>query len=130
MFVSDILLWHENFVLVGGVPRLVFSSGSPTLLEDTLEKKGGAIAEAFFTFSFGTLDLLQNYVLVHINPPMSSDGDYEYDGKTAYSFASDYVFIQLTKKRDEQLLAGAIGLFNSGVASDTIGAAPAGYLFE
>jgi hypothetical protein len=130
MFVGDIPLWHENFVLVGGVPRLVFSSDSPTLLEETLEKKGGAIADAFFTFSFGTVDLLQNYMLVHINPPMSSDGDYEYDGKTVYSFASDYVFKQLMEKHNGQMLARAIGLFNSGAASETIGAASAGNLFE
>ena len=119
--------WYENFVRYGGVPRFVMHNGGD--MEDSLLTKGGAIAEGFFKFSFGAVDLQQSYTLVHINPP-STNGYFQYDGQAMYSFASDYVFRQLLEKHRVQMLAGAAGLFNTGVATETCGAVSAGNLFE
>ena len=120
--------WYENFVRYGGVPRYVMRNRSDRL-EEVLFKNGGAIAEGFFKFSFGTIDPQQSYTLVHINPP-STNGHFQYDGQAMYSFASDYVFRQLLEKQRVQMLAGAVGLFNTGVATETCGAVSAGNLFE
>ena len=95
-----------------------------------MAEKGGPIAEGFFKFSFGTVDLHQSYLLVHINPPVSVDGDVQYDGDSVYSFASDAIFQMLVDKHNTQMLAGAVGLFNAGAASETYGAVSAGNLFE
>ncbi len=95
-----------------------------------MAEKGGAIAEEFFKFSFGTVDWLQSYMLVHINPPVAGNGDCEYDGETVYSFASDAIFQWLVNKHNAQMLAGAVGMFNCGAASETYGAVSAGNLFE
>jgi hypothetical protein len=55
---ANIARWYEDFVLFGGVPRHVFpraGSVSPrTKLQEALAEKGGALAEEFFKFSFGT----------------------------------------------------------------------------
>ena len=127
-------LWYGDFVIFGGVPRLVIpipgGGSSHALLNETLAVKGGAIAEAFFKFSFGAVDLLQSYMLIHINPPVSSDGNFKYDGETLYSFASDDIFQRLVGKHNAQMLAGAVGMFNIGAASETYGAVSAGNLFE
>jgi hypothetical protein len=119
--------WYENFVRYGGVPRFVMHNGGD--MEDALSTKGGIIAEGFFKFSFGTIDPQQSYTLVHINPP-STNGHFQYDGQATYSFASDYVFRQLLEKHRVQMLTGAGGLFNTGVATETFGAVSAGNLFE
>jgi len=139
MFVeADISKWYDNFVLFGGVPRHVLhGSASHNMLKEALAAKGGAIAENFFKFSFGAVDSLQNYMLVHINPPLvavAGDGDgednFDYKGETVYSFASDFIFQWLVSKNNAQMLAGAVGMFNAGAASEAYGAVSAGNLFE
>eukprot|EP01039_Chlorochromonas_danica_P010110 gene10110-11190_t len=130
----EIAQWYEDFVLFGGVPRHVIPRAAcidpHTKLEATLAEKGGAIAEEFFKFGFGTVDWLQSYMLVHINPPVSDNGDFEYDGLTLYSFASDAIFQWLVNKHNAQMLAGAVGMFNSGASSWKYGGVSAGNLFE
>ena len=121
--------WYDNFVLFGGVPRHMFSNSPHKKLERIMTNKGGAIIESFFKFSFGTLDMLQNYMIVHINPPLVN-GKFVYDGIVKHSFASDQIFQQLQDMHRVQMLAGAVGMFNSGAASETYGAVSAGNLFE
>ena len=137
LFVNgDIASWYDDFVLFGGVPRHVVPNpndltiNSHSQLRAAVAEKGGPIAEAFFKFSFGTVDWLQSYLLVHINPPVSVHGDFQYDGDLVYSFASDAIFQRLVDKHNTQMLAGAVGLFNAGAASETYGAVSAGNLFE
>lgn len=135
MFVrSDIENWYDEFVLFGGVPRYIFpnpADDSPrALLNACLLNKGGSISEGFFKFGFGAVDWMQSYLLVHINPPVSSAGEFDYRGEKCYTFASDSIFKLLAKKHSAQMLAGAVGLFNAGAASETYGAVSAGKLFE
>ena len=134
MFVnSNIAEWYDNFVHFGGVPRYVIpkAGADPKIkLDESLADKGGKIAEDFFKFSFGTIDSLQSYMLVHINPPVSANGDFQYDGRKVYSFASDIIFQKLVDTYESIMLAGAIGIFNSGVAEQTYGSVSAGNLFE
>jgi hypothetical protein len=129
----DIAQWYEDFVLFGGVPRLVIPTldriDPHTTLENVLAAEGGAIVEKVFKQGFGTVDLMQSYMLVHINPPVAENGDFKYDGETVYSFASDAIFQRLVDKHKVQMLAGAVGMFNCGVASETYGAASASHLF-
>ena len=130
----NIELWN-NFDKFGGVPRHVMPSNpgeidSLSILQDTLDRKGGIIAENFFTYSFGTVDMFQNYMLVHINPPKSDSGEYKYDGRAEYSFASNYVFLEIVNKNLEKVLMQAINIFNCGVASETFGPVTAGFMFE
>eukprot|EP01031_Cornospumella_fuschlensis_P030373 gene30373-36700_t len=137
MFVSgaDNGRWYEDFALFGGVPRYIFPNASSRrvprkLLKKALEEKGGALAESFFKFGFGMTDWQQNYMLVHINPPVSAVGDFDYSGDIEYTFASDAIFHWLAEKHGKQMLAGAVGMFNVGAASDSYGAVSAGKLFE
>lgn len=136
MFVSaDIGSWYDDFVLFGGVPRYIFpdpASGRDPhiLISNALEEKGGGLAESFFKFGFGTVDWLQSYMLVHINPPLPASGEFDYRGKKEYTFASDAIFQWLAKKHSAQMLAGAVGMFNVGAASESYGAVSAGKLFE
>eukprot|EP01033_Poteriospumella_lacustris_P003541 gene3549-2587_t len=141
LFVSaDIDSWYEDFVLFGGVPRYLFPYGDPSnpsrmygdprrLMEKALFEKGGAIAESFFPSGGVSVDSLQSYyMLVHINPPVSTAGEVDYRGVTKYTFASDAVFQRLVQKHRPQLLARATGMFNT--ASETFGAVFEGHLFE
>ena len=125
---ANISVWYENFVRYGGVPRSVFSDSN--LLKEALDTKGGDIAECFFNYSFGIVNSLQDYMLVHINPPMSEDKKYVYNGITTYSFASDFVFEKLVESNFEVMLAGAVKWFNAGGAKETLDAFSAGVLFE
>jgi hypothetical protein len=141
-FVSaDIGNWYDDFVLFGGVPRCIFPNRDPhmspaidrdphMLMSNALEEKGGALAESFFKYGFGMADWLQSYMLVHINPPLSAAGEFDYRGKKVYTFASDAIFQWLVEKHSTQMLAGAVGMFNVGVASESYGAVSAGKLFE
>jgi hypothetical protein len=129
--------WYDNFVSFGGVPRYVMPNEIPGFklkndikLKSAIATKGMIIAEEFFKDSFGTIDLFQNYMLVHINPPLSTDGDFQYEGAIVYSFASDYIFQKLVEKNKTKMLTGAAGMFNVGAASDEYGAVSAGNLFE
>lgn len=136
LFVSaDIASWYDDFVLFGGVPRYIFpdpTSGRDPhmLMTGALQQKGGALAESFFKYSFGMADWLQSYMLVHINPPLSANGEFDYRGMKLYSFASDAIFQRLAEKHSFQMLAGAVGVFNVGAASELYGAVSAGKLFE
>ena len=68
-------------------------------------------------------------MLVHMNPSMSDDGDYEYSGSTVYSFASDAIFQQLVEKHKVQMLAGAVAMFNCRAASESYGTVSSDNLF-
>ena len=134
---SDKASWIDRFDIFGGVPRHLFfkeeygkKDSSMLELEEALENKGGALAESFFKFGYGTVDNLINYMLVHVNPPVRDNGIIDYAGKREFSFASDFIFRKLVEKYNSQLLAQAIGIFNSGSASYTFGAGSAGHLFE
>lgn len=63
-------------------------------------------------------------------PPASADGDYEYEGQIVYSFASDAIFQLLMKQYNDQMLAGAMRLFNVRAAPETSGFVSVGVLFE
>jgi hypothetical protein len=136
LFVSaDIARRYDEFVLFGGVPRYIFpdatdDSSPRELLAEALEEKGGALSESFFKYGFGMANWLQSYMLVHINPPVSADGEFVYHGKKVYTFASDAIFQWLAEKHSTQMLAGAVGMFNVGAASESYGAVSAGKLFE
>jgi hypothetical protein len=137
MFLNpNIALWFADFVFFGGVPRYVIPTGVAGIdpharFKEALAVKGGAIAEDFFKFGFGIVDSYQSYMLVHINPPKSIDGDFEYGSSgIVYSFASDIIFQRLMEKYQAQMLAGAANLFNCGAAIETYGAVSAGNLFE
>ena len=134
MFLNpEIGLWHKNFVVFGGVPRYVFPRAceinTHVMLDDALDQEGEIIATEFFKFSFGNVDSQQSYMLVHSNPALSVDEDYEYSGRTVYSFASDFIFQKLVKRHEVQMLAGAKGIFNCEAASASYGAV-SGNLFE
>ena len=129
---ADVKLWYEDFVRFGGVPRHVLpgpAGDSRILLLKALEEKGGLVAEGFFKSGFGTIDMFQSYMLVHINPP-TVDGDYVYGGRAKYTFASDYIYQWLNDKYQAIMLAGAVGMFNAGAAPEAYGAVSAGHLFE
>ena len=90
--VSDIELWY-----FGGVARYVLrlDDKCPRLeLNRPLDQElfSSTIAESFCKSSFGTLHLLDSYMLVHAISPVTEDGGYEYDGEIVYSFASDIIF--------------------------------------
>jgi hypothetical protein len=106
-------------------------------LESAVSQKGGLIIREFSKFGFNTIDLIQNYLLIHINPPLPSspsssdiDSDFQYNGMPKYSFASDYVFQLLVSKYDAMMLAKSSDVFNVGVANSAYGAVSAGHLFE
>jgi hypothetical protein len=138
MFVSGdkpIGSWYDDFVLFGGVPRYIFNSNTGILatqylLDNALKVKGGYLAESFFKFGLSMTDWLQCYMLVHINPPMSAAGDFDYNKNTVCTFASDAIFKELMKVHSTKMLAGAVGMFNAGVACESYGAVSAGKLFE
>jgi hypothetical protein len=69
-------------------------------------------------------------ILVHINPPLSAAGDFDDNKNTVYTFASDAIFQMLAKKHRTQMLAGAVDMFNVGVASEPYNAVSVGKLFE
>ena len=136
-------LWYDNFVRFGGVPRYVLPRSHAAdqqlllLLESAVSQKGGLIITEFFKFGFNTIDLIQNYLLVHINPPpfvsasySDIDSDFQYDGIPNYSFASDHVFQLLVSKYGTMMLAIFSVVFNVGVATSAYGAVSAGHLFE
>ena len=57
----------KYFFLFGGVPRYVLQR----------VQKGGTIVTEFSQLNFGFVDSQDCYLLVHIDPPMSDDGEYE-----------------------------------------------------
>ena len=67
---------------------------------------------------------------MHINPPLSAVGDFDYNHITVYTFASDTIFQMLAKKHRTQMLAGAVDMFNVGVASESYDAVSSDKLFE
>jgi hypothetical protein len=122
--------WEKNFISCGGVPRLVLSDFSIDKVDKAIDEKGGSISENFFKFGHGSIDILQNYCLVHINPPVSESGIVKYDGRIVYSFASDEIFQKLACKYHQSILAAASQLFDVGAAPETFGSSSAGHLFE
>ena len=101
---SDDTNWIAAFILFGGVPRNVFWDGTETnpaiKLSDTLESKGGIIAENFFRRGFGNIDPENSYMILHVNPPWCPEqNDWLYDQAVVYSFASDEIFKKIAEKR-------------------------------
>ena len=99
------------------------------LLDHAFDQKGGIIVTEFFKRGLGTVDSQQSYMLVHINPRISDDGEYEYR-KIEYSFASDTIFQKLMEKHNVAMLAEAVGMFNCKAALESYGAVSSGNLFE
>eukprot|EP01036_Dinobryon_divergens_P035534 gene35534-46071_t len=138
---SRVQLWYDNLVRWGGVPRHVLSANNAAQLLalqlETAESHRPIITE-LFKFGLSAMDLIQNSLLIHINPPppllvspSSSDSDdFQYDGVPIYSFASDHVFQLLVSKYSTMLLAQAADVFNADVATSTHGSASTGHLFE
>jgi hypothetical protein len=125
--------WYEKFVLFGGVPRLVLSNkdnDALVKLEVVIKTKGKYIAENFFKGGFGDLDNTMSYLVLHINPTQGESG-WIYTGECpVYSFASDAIFQRIARLHGDMLLASAITIFNSGIASSMYGGASAGHYFE
>jgi hypothetical protein len=99
---SDKFIWYDNFVLFGEVPRYVIPDeirgldvSNSLYLEETLATKGMMIAEEKASAQSTCFRII--YMLLHINPPISTDGDFEYNGGLVYSFASDLIFQKLAK---------------------------------
>ena len=49
----------------------------PLGLDEEVIQKGGTIVTEFSQLNFGFVDSQDCYLLVHIDPPMSDDGEYE-----------------------------------------------------
>ena len=49
----------------------------PLGLDEEVIQKGGTIVTEFSQLHFGFIDSQNHYLLVHIDPPMSDDGEYE-----------------------------------------------------
>ena len=124
--------WSEEFDIYGGVPRLVLFSDSESSspMEAALEQKGFFIAERFLKAGLASIDLLQNYLLVHINPPTLTDGSFMYHGKEEYSLASSYVYDVLKGKHINQMIVEACNVFNAGLGPKTYGDSDSGKMFE
>ena len=90
------------------------------LLDEEVIQTGGTIVTEFFQLHFGFVDSQDCYLLVRINPPMSDDGEYEYSGRTVYSFAFDAIFQKLMEKHKVEMLAGAAAMFNCETASSQL----------
>ena len=94
--------------------------GEPLGLDEEVIQKGGTIVTEFSQLNFGFVDSQDCYLLVRINPPMSDDGEYEYSGRTVYSFASDAIFQKLMEKHKVEMLAGVAAMFNCETASSQL----------
>jgi len=123
MFLDErVETWYDDFVVFGGVPRHVTPSNLLRVdphhkLKDAMNEKGASIAQRFFeSGDLGALD--PDYLLIHINPPATVEGGFDYDGRKEYSFASDHIFKMLAMKYEATMLAGARRLFNVGGASN------------
>ena len=129
---ADQSKWNDNFALFGGVPRYVFdnSTNSRNNFDVNFDEKGRGISSSFFASGFGMIDLHQNYMLIHINPPLTYTGQYDYGGKRVLSFASEIVLEKVYHLNDAMILAQATELFNSGNSTAIYGATTAGKIFE
>ena len=132
----NVEIWYDRFVQCGGVPRTVFwdrTFANPMdYLLQAFEEKGAIVAEYFFKNGFGNIDTEKSYSLLHINPPVLLDGSISYMSRPVHTFASDFVFQNLKSNYTSALVAQAASWFNAGggLASEKLGAASAGHLFE
>eukprot|EP00595_Chromulina_sp_UTEXLB2642_P002240 CAMPEP_0196763062 /NCGR_PEP_ID=MMETSP1095-20130614/3325_1 /TAXON_ID=96789 ORGANISM="Chromulina nebulosa, Strain UTEXLB2642" /NCGR_SAMPLE_ID=MMETSP1095 /ASSEMBLY_ACC=CAM_ASM_000446 /LENGTH=206 /DNA_ID=CAMNT_0042115435 /DNA_START=305 /DNA_END=925 /DNA_ORIENTATION=- len=133
---NENIIWYDNFVTFGGVPRHVLWDGLDEdprmLLNRALKSKGRQLAESLYAFghAHGDIDL---YMLIHINPCWNNTTkEWMYNGVQVYSFASDEIFKLMLKYYEKSLLAQAIRLFDEGsrFASNMLGSASAGNFFE
>ena len=128
--------WIDEYTLFGGVPRYVFAENAKqahTKLNRMLKNKGKSVANNFFEAGFGDIDMLSNYMLVHINPPDAegvSKFKFDFDGLEVCSFASYYVFEYLCHIDRVRILNKASGIFNAGAGPEAFGSVSAGHLFE
>jgi len=134
-FVGDkSVQWYDRFVKFGGVPRYVLWNGvgeNPDQnLDDAIARKGNMVMNYFIGNGFGDVDPQKSYMLMHINPPMAYDGEFDYSAGVVHSFASDYIYNILQQKNERAILNKAISLFNTGTAQQTLGGSTAGVLFE
>jgi hypothetical protein len=111
--------WYNRFALFGGVPRHVLPNSESydphLLLDQTLTRKGVDVIKHFFGSGHGGVDLMQPYMLVHINPQRGTAEDIERYVGMVYSFASDEIFRKLCRKHDENLIAQARSILMSAL---------------
>ena len=84
-------------------------------------------------YGFDWLNSESSYSLVHFNPPRNTEDRYLYsDANVVCTFASDYVFRQLSSQHRMVLLTESAALFNaeSDITCSRFGSASAGNLFE
>ncbi len=119
-------IWYNRFVRFGGVPCYVLWDGIGQDPERKLTKalndkeKGGKLVQNFFNFDFGAIDVDDNDLLVHVNPPWNLEkNDWDYHEEWVYNFASDEIFCALTRGCKESVFTAAIEYFNGGVALKT-----------
>lgn len=130
--------WLERFEKCGGVPRIaLWTQGNDNgddpmkVVVNALRDKGPNVIDRFFKNGFGGIDAETNYSLIHVNPLSDEEGTVSY-ASVVYTFASDWIFLQLQHMYNEQLVNSALGMFNAGgsVASESHGPVSAGHLFE
>ena len=107
-----------------------FSSDPRGPIDKALQEKGALIAERFFINGLASIDIFQNFLLVHINPPQLADGTFVYNGVEEYSLASLHVSDELSRQHIKQMITKASTVFNSGLGPKKYGNAYAGILFE
>ena len=96
--------WFPIYEICGGIVRDIFSypnSSDSTIavLEKKIKDSGSTVIDNYMNRYFGVIDIETSYELVHINPPRSEDGKYQYRCiNYEYSFASMYVFRKLMSK--------------------------------
>ena len=68
--------------------------------------------------------------MIHINPPKDLTGESWKYTESYYSFASDYVFLEISKKFENALLVSALNTFEAGIGSETYGSESFGIFFK
>lgn len=126
---------YDRFVLFGGVPRYVLWPGEGRdpawMLTEAMPINEPRFMESFFSHGYWNTDQEQRCMLVHINPPWSSEkADWDYQESFEYSFASDEIFRRLLVRVDQSLLDKARTKFNAGTWLKAYGPGFAGHLFK
>ena len=73
-------VWYEDEIFLPlrrSASVCVAGSREPLGLDEKDTQKGGTIVTEFSQLSFGFVDSQDCNMLVHIDPPMSDDGEYE-----------------------------------------------------
>jgi hypothetical protein len=93
--------WLDAFCTFGGVPRHVFPGPRKRdprdLLNATLTIRGFELASSYFIRGQCAHGDEHSFMLIHMNPPKTSEGVYDYSGCPEYNFASYEIFSRLAK---------------------------------